>query len=219
MKKTFNLLQFNHKTFWIKKNVISLLYSIMFLIIAFFIQKFADNYVIKTWGTVVWDIFLNNIPVYDIDKFIVYSTLACTFLTIILLIFKPNHLLFTIKSLALFVIIRSFFISLTHLWIHPHQIIFDSDTIGFWLYNLLYNSNNDFFFSWHTWIPFLIALILQKEKFWRNIYFATSAIFWISVIIWHIHYSIDVFAAPLITYSIYSLAKNYFKKDFELMNK
>lgn len=219
MRKLIDLLHLNHKAFWTKENIISLVFSVLFLIIALSIQKFADNYVIKTGWTVVWDIFLNNIPSFDIDKFIIFSTLACTFLTVILLIFKPNHLLFTIKSLALFVIIRSFFISLTHLGIHPHQIIFDSNTFGFWLYNLLYNSNNDFFFSGHTWIPFLIALILQKDKFWRNIYFATSIVFWASVIIGHIHYSIDVFAAPLITFSIYSIAKVCFKKDFGLMNK
>lgn len=217
MRKLLNLLHLNHKTFWIKKNIISLLFSAIFLIIAIIIQKYADNYVVKTGWTVVWDIFLNNIPVYDIDKFIIFSTLTCTFLTLILLIYKPSHLIFTIKSLALFVIIRSFFISLTHLWIHPHQIVFDSNDIWFWLYNLLYNSNNDFFFSWHTGIPFLLALIFQNEKFWRNIFFLTSFIFWVSVIIGHIHYSIDVFAAPLITYSIYSISKYFFKKDFELI--
>jgi hypothetical protein len=48
MKKLINLLHLNHKTFWTKENIISLVFSILFLIIALSIQKFADNYVIKT---------------------------------------------------------------------------------------------------------------------------------------------------------------------------
>jgi len=218
VKKIIKWLHYNHKTFWVKDRIISLLVSIILLSIALFIQKIADNYVIKAWWTAVWDILLNNIPARDIDGFIILSTLTFSFTIIILLIFKPKYMLFTIKSLALFVIIRSFFISLTRLGIQPHQITFDSNAVGFWLYDLLYNSKNDFFFSWHTGLPFLIALVLYKEKFWRNICFGVSIIFATSVIIWHIHYSIDIFAAPFITYSIYSIAKVIFKKDYELID-
>lgn len=217
MKKIIKWLHSHHKIFWTKDKIISLIISIVLLVIALFIQKIADNYVLKTPWTAVWDVLLNNIPVLDIDGFIILSTLAFTFLIIILLIFKPKYMLFSIKSLALFIIVRSFFISLTHLGIQPHQINFDPNNIGFWLYDLLYNSKNDFFFSWHTDLPFLMALIFYNEKLWRHIYFTISIVFAASVIIGHIHYSIDVFAAPFITYSIYSIAKVIFKRDYELI--
>jgi hypothetical protein len=38
-------------------------------------------------------------------------------------------------------------------------------------------------------------------------------VFGLSVLIAHIHYSIDVFAAPFMAYSIFSLARYFFKKD------
>lgn len=217
MLKLLKLLNSNHRNFWNKDKILSLLFSIILLIIAIFIQKIADNYVIETWWTAVWDILLNNITARDIDGFIIISVLSFTFVILFLLLIKPKYTIFVIKSLSLFIIIRSFFISLTHLWIQPHQIIFDSNSLWFWLYDLLYNSKNDFFFSWHTGFPFLFALIFYKEKFWRITFFTISLIFWLSVIIWHIHYSIDVFAAPFITYSIYSISKKIFKKDYDLI--
>lgn len=217
MLKLIKSLHFHHKKFWTKDKIISLVISIVLLVIALFIQKIADNYVVETWGTAVWDILLNNINARDIDGFIILSVLTFNLVIIILLLFKPKYTIFVIKSLALFIVIRSFFISLTHLWIQPHQINFNSSSFWFWLYNLLYNSKNDFFFSWHTGFPFLFALIFYNEKLWRNIFFIVSIVFWLSVIIWHIHYSIDVFSAPFITYSIYSISKKIFKKDYELI--
>lgn len=216
MRKFIIWLHSHHKKFWIKERLLSLVSSIALLTVALLIQKAADNYVVKTWWTAVWDLLLNNIQSRDIDWFIILSTLTFTFAIVILNIFRPKYMLFTIKSLALFVIIRSFFISLTHLWIQPHQIKFDSKDLWFWMYDLLYNSKNDFFFSGHTWMPFLMALIFHKEKLWRNIFILTSIIFWTSVIVGHIHYSIDVFASPFITFTIYTISKVFFKKDYEL---
>lgn len=219
MKKIIKVLYLFHKNFWTKEIIFSLFIGIILLIIASFIQRIANNYVIITGWTIVWDILLSNIPSFDIDKFIIIGALCFTFMVILLLLLNPKYINFTIKSLALFIIIRSFFISLTHLWIQPHEIKFDSNTIGFWLYDILYNTKNDFFFSGHTGIPFLIALIFHKRKVLRNFFFLLTIISWTSVILGHIHYSIDVFSAPFITYSIYSISKSLFKKDYELIIK
>jgi len=210
-------LHLNHKNFWKRDNVISLLLGLILLIISLIFQKIANDYVMKTPWTYVWDILLNNVPTFNVDSFIILSTLLFTLVIIGLLLYKPKYILFTIKSLALFIIFRSFFISLTHLGIHPHQITFSPNSIWFWLYDILYNTKNDFFFSWHTGLPFLMWLIFYKKKIWRYMFFATSLIFAMTVIAWHIHYSIDVFAAPLITYSIYSISQRVFKKDYELI--
>jgi hypothetical protein len=219
MKTIIKSLYFQHKSFWKRRNIISLFISFPILVFAFIVQKIADNYVIETKWIEVWDIILSNIPVFDIYGFIIVSTLCFTFIITLIVISKPKYILFTVKSLALFIIIRSFFISLTHLWIQPHEITFDSDTIWFSIYDIIYNTKNDYFFSWHTWLPFLFALIFYNQKILRNICFIISFIFGTSVILWHIHYSIDVFSAPFMTYSIYSISKILFKKDYNLTQK
>ncbi len=206
-----------HKGFWNRERVISLVWTLVLFGIALTFQKFADNYVMSTGGTVVGDLLLSHIPTLDIDGIIIISTLLFTATTIILGIIKPQYILFMIKSLALFVMIRAFFITLTHLGINPDQLVFNQHSIGFYFYDLLYNTKNDFFFSGHTGIPFLMFLIFYRERFWRWIFLGTSFLFGSFVIVAHMHYSIDVFAAPFMTYSIFSIARYVFERDYSLL--
>jgi hypothetical protein len=208
-----------HKIFWSKNNFLLLLGSISFFIFALFLQHFAYNYIDNRANvTPVGDLLLDNLPTVDLDFFIIQGALLSTLITIILFLIKPKYLPFSVKALALFIIIRSFFISLTHLGANLHQLTLDTDSIGFGMYDFLYNAKNDFFFSGHVGAVFLFALIFWKEPFWRNLFFLISFIFAVSMIFAHMHYSIDIFAAPFITYSIFIIAKKLFKKDFDLIS-
>jgi len=190
----------------------------LLFVLALFIQHFAYNYIDnRVVGTAVQDLLLDNLAVLNLDIFIVQGALLLTFILIGLLVAKPQYVVFSIKALALFLIVRSFFISLTHLGANLHQITLDVDGTGFWLYDFLYNAKNDFFFSGHVGSSFLLGLIFWKESFWRNFFFVCSAILGMSMILAHMHYSIDVFAAPFITYGIFVIATKLFRKDFQLI--
>jgi hypothetical protein len=217
MKKFIDNLQSRHKNFWTKGRIISLLTSLLFLVTALFIQKFANDYVKIIKGIAVDDILLNHLPTVDIDSLIIQIVLILTFVIIWLLLVKPNYIIFTIKALAIFIVIRAFFISLTHLGINPQELAFDPNSFGFRLYDFLYNTRGDFFFSGHTGLPFLIALIFWQEKVWRFFFLAVALILGIFVLLAHMHYSIDVFAAPFITFSIFYIARYLFAKDFVLI--
>lgn len=207
-----------HKEFWNKARVLSLIQGLIFLSIAIVIQNVANEFVSKVEGVPVGDLILSNIPTINTDIFIVQGALVLTAFVVGLLILKPRYLLFTIKAFALFIIVRSFFISLTHLGVDPHQIVFNPDRIGFGLYELLFNAKGDYFFSGHTGVPFLMASIFWKEKKLRYFFLALSVVLGVSVLLGHVHYSIDVFAAPFMTYGIYTLCRTYLKKDFALIN-
>jgi membrane-associated phospholipid phosphatase len=77
---------------------------------------------------------------------------------------------------------------------------------------------NDFFFSGHTGMPFLIALIFWKEKWVRSISIAVSLLFGALVLLGHLHYSIDVFGAFFITYTIFHICQKFFRVDLKLFN-
>lgn len=62
----------------------------------------------------------------------------------------------------------------------------------------------DLFFSGHTATLFFLFLI-TKEKLIGNFFFAASIAIGVLVLMQHVHYSIDVFAAPFFTYGAYKL--------------
>ena len=74
----------------------------------------------------------------------------------------------------------------------------------------------DMFFSAHTGLPFLAALLFWQNKIWRYVFLISSLIFGATVLLGHLHYSIDVFSAFFITYGIYHLAIKFFPKDYKL---
>jgi prolipoprotein diacylglyceryltransferase len=49
----------------------------------------------------------------------------------------------------------------------------------------------------------------------RTLFLAASVVFGVIVLLSHLHYSIDVFSAFFITYSIYHIAIKLFRKDYE----
>lgn len=207
-----------HKNFWTRTKFYAFLNSVLFFAVAILVKGYSDNYVDSSKSTSVGDLILDNIPTLNVDEIVIQATLIFIVISLILFIFRPKYLAFTLKTLALFIIIRGFFITLTHLGVNFHQVVMDTDTIGYNIYNFLFSSKSDFFFSGHTGIPFLFALIFYKEKKLRYFLFFCSAFFGIIMLLGHLHYSIDVFAAPFMTYAVYKIAEKLFYKDLKLID-
>ena len=203
------------EVFFVKKNILSLIWGVFLFVVAIGIQTLADKYVGLVQTRAVPDLILDHIPSLSIGELIIQAVLWFSVLTIIVVIIRPKHLSFILKTFFLFFVVRAILISLTHLGASPQQLVFNPNAFGYGIYNIFYNSNNDFIFSAHTGIPFLFGLIFLEEKRFRNFFIVTSILFGASVLIAHIHYSIDVFAAPFITYAIFRQSKKWFKKDYE----
>jgi hypothetical protein len=69
---------------------------------------------------------------------------------------------------------------------------------------------NDLFFSGHTGFPFLAALIFWENRFMRYFMISMSIAQSCTVLLMHVHYSIDVLSAFFITYTIYKVSDNIF---------
>ena len=206
----------NHKNFWSNK---SLLYSsaigMLFFIASIFLNRVATTFATERMGNSVTDLILSNTPVFNVDFIVNELALAYFIFITIIVILDPKTAPFVLKSAALFIIIRSIFITFTHLGPFPERSYIDQ-TEFFGPFNL----GGDFFFSGHTGMPFLAALIFWKEdKFVRYISLVASVLFGISVLLGHLHYSIDVFAAFFITYTIYKISEKFFANDFVVFKK
>ncbi|UVK57536.1 sphingomyelin synthase family protein (plasmid) [Mesorhizobium sp. AR02] len=76
----------------------------------------------------------------------------------------------------------------------------------------------DLFFSGHTGAPFLLALMFWKDSRLRFAFLAAAVLFGAAVLLGHLHYSIDVFAAFFISYGVHDLARFLFRRDWEFFD-
>jgi membrane-associated phospholipid phosphatase len=187
----------------------------LFFIASIFLNRVATTFATERIGNSVTDLILSNTPVFNVDFIVNEVALTYFIFMTIVVILNPKTAPFVLKSAALFIIIRSIFITFTHLGPFPERSYIDKTEL-FGPFNL----GGDFFFSGHTGLPFLAALIFWKEnKFVRYVSLAASILFGVSVLLGHLHYSIDVFAAFFITYTIYKISEKFFAKDLAAFNK
>ena len=193
-----------------KRYVMSAVGAIGLLGISLFINYYAGVFATARVSNPVTDLILDNIPVFDLDWMFVYGALAFWVFVAFLCIRRPHILPFTLKSIALFTIIRSIFITLTHIAPFPTHVEIASDLLR------KFTFGGDLFFSGHTGLPFLMALIFWETPMLRYLFLVFSMIFGAVVLMTHLHYSIDVLAAFFITYTIFHIAEFLFQSDRKL---
>lgn len=192
-----------------KSFVFSFIASLLFLAVGIVVTYFAIVYATDRASNSVTDVILSNTRVFDVDGIFIWGPVIFWAIIGFYLISKPNKFPFTLKSIALFTIIRAAFISMTHIGPFPTtavQVNLNS-VIG------VFTSGSDLFFSSHTGLPFLMAMVFWNDKFLRYFSLIASLLFGTIVLLGHLHYSIDVFSAFFITYAIFAMAENLFKKD------
>jgi hypothetical protein len=199
------------KSFEQEKFIRNFLFSIVLLIGSLIVNYFASAYATRSVSNPVSDIILSNIRVFNVDIMFVYGPFLLWICVAIFLFINPSKMPFTIKSITLFILIRAVFISLTHIGPFPINIFpgSESDIIKY------FTLGGDLFFSAHTGLPFLLALIFWKSWWPRVLFIATSIFFGIIVLLGHYHYSIDVLAAFFITHSIYRMSLYLFSRDYD----
>jgi hypothetical protein len=194
----------------------SVIWAIVLLSFSFWFSYLANDYANKTANNQVTDLILSNTPVFNVNLIVVYGPILLMLFLIGLLAIRPQTIPFTLKSMALFVAVRAVFMSLTHIAQFYPQALLDSGPF----INLLGAGNQGgLFFSGHTGLPFLLAIIFWDNKKIRLIFLGASILFGVSLLLGHLHYSIDILGAFFITYSISTMSKRLFAKDFVIFHK
>lgn len=186
-------------------NRYSLALSAIFLVVANIINMFAGSYTAEVGTTVVPDLILEHLPVIDLSILYGYGFFAITLMLLLYpLFFRVDKLHVAISQFSLLLMLRSFFILLTHLKTPLEAVAVTAPYIF-----LLLDSENALFFSGHTAVSFLGFLLFNKGKIgW--FFFISTIVMAMTVLLMHEHYSIDVFAAFFITYCSYKLGKDLF---------
>lgn len=186
----------------------SLLLSICLLLASFVINYYSGIYATEEVSNPVTDILLSNIPVFDVDDAFVYGGILMAITILLLCLRYPRRMPFVAKTIAVFYVVRSISVSLTHIAPFPGHVTVE--VVGLMRF---FNFDGQLFFSGHTGLPFLIALIFWHNRRLRYLFLAFSLSFATIVLLGHLHYSIDVFAAFFITYGIFRLSEVFFRHD------
>ena len=203
--------------FWTPERKHSLYLGLLLICLALIIQISAGHYSSRQalGSGYESDLFLDNLPVVNFGFLIVGGAILFWIFSCCLLLIRPKYLLFGVKAIALFIIFRAFFINLTHEGIYPTGILPSSLNTGYGFYRLLTFQGN-LFFSGHTGFPFLMALIFWENDLLRRFFIVMAIVFGAAVLLAHVHYSIDVFAAPFIVYGIFAITAKLFPADYKL---
>ncbi|MDD5133197.1 MAG: phosphatase PAP2-related protein [Candidatus Nanoarchaeia archaeon] len=184
-----------------------ILISLVFLLISTVLDYAAGIYVSEIPGVVAPDLILDNIPTVDLDFIFTYGMIFMILVLFIYpLLFRVKDLHKVISQFSLLIMVRSAFTCFTHLKVPSDALTFNTPYIISFL-----TFQNDLFFSGHTAIAFLGFLLFKGEKI-RYFFLITSIIMGITVLLMHVHYSIDVFSAFFITYGTFKIGKWIFNK-------
>jgi len=167
---------------------------------SFIINNQVSTYVDHVQGQAVGDLILDNIPIYDLNFIFFWAVLIFWIGNIIYRLIFPKEFPFILVSLSLFVLIRCFFIALTHIG-PPETLLVVPEELSY------YSFNADMFFSGHVGAPFFYALLTSvKSVKWIAIIYSIIMVF--IVLMSHGHYSIDIFASFFIAHSLSVLMLN-----------
>lgn len=171
---------------------------------------FFFNYIENRNGIVLDDFIIKAIPAYDVSvpTFIIIWSMFLLFLY--RAIYDPKLLLLFLWGFIILSISRIISIYLVPLNA-PHQLIALRDPIT----NIFYGKKHafitkDLFYSGHTSTQFLIFLCVKKRTD-KILALISTVLVAILVLVQHVHYSIDVIAAPLLTYLVYLSSKQIIK--------
>lgn len=195
---------------WVETLISIAAFAVCYLVIFPYSINFANTHA----GGSVPDLILSNVPVFNVVDFFVYGMFALVTFILALCVLDPKGVPFILNCLSIFVLIRSVFVTLTHLGPFPTHALSD---FGPTITNAFFGA--DFFFSGHTGAPFLMALIFWDNLTLRYIFITWSIFFGVIVLLGHLHYSIDVLSAYFITYTIYRICLWLFPQDYKLFEK
>jgi hypothetical protein len=197
---------------------VSFFSGFVLLFVSLVVQFLASGYATRSVSGSVTDVILSNTRVYDVDGIFIYGTVIFFLFVVFVCLTHPKSFPFVLKSVAVFTLIRSVFISLTHINIYPLHAAISSVFFQGTIFRGIFTGDG-LFFSGHTGLPFLLALIFWNHKRLRFIFICSSVSFALIVLLGHLHYSIDVLSAFFITYSIFHINKFIFKEDWQLFSQ
>ncbi|MCF2443745.1 hypothetical protein L0657_07240 [Dyadobacter sp. CY345] len=183
---------------WEKKSYKTTMFSgvITLSIISFFLHPFFQAIELRE-GFLINDILLAILPAKDCSEAIFILIWSCVALATIRFLNNPMLFIVFLWSYALLCLTRIITIALVPLNA-PAGLIPLRDPLSNYFYGQVFITK-DLFYSGHTATLFLIYLCLEKKRD-RLLVLLATAVVGLLLLVQHVHYSMDVLAAPFFAY-------------------
>lgn len=168
------------------------------------------SYIQKRQGIVLNDWVLAHLPAYDVSLVIFTIIWGMATLIFIRALYNPVIYINYVWTLIFINIARMLTITFIALD-PPNGLIHLTDPLTgvFYGHNVI---TRDLFFSGHTSTLVLIFLCLEKRTD-KTLGFISIIVVMVLLLVQHIHYTIDVIAAPPIVYMIFVMVRKLLKLD------
>jgi len=176
--------------------------TVLFLAVILFVFPNFLAFVEGRHGVVLADPVLELINPIDLT----WLTFGLIYISLIVAIFsfaaKPDILLLALQSYSLLVIFRIMVMYSAPLDAPGRMILLNDPFVQFFGSGEVLTK--DLFFSGHTATLFLLFLVSDKKHL-KIIFLICTVLVGIAVLLQHVHYTIDVLAAPFFAYSSYKI--------------
>jgi membrane-associated phospholipid phosphatase len=181
-----------------------LLFSVIILAVVLHFYSGFLNYVEVREGFSFKDPVLGLIKPVDLTWLIFISIYLSLIAGIVILVRNPLQLTLTIQVYIVLILVRIIAMYSVPFNPPPDMIPLNDPFVQFFGTGKLLTK--DLFFSGHTATLFLLYLVMEKKAY-RRIFLMLTLVVAVSVIIQHVHYFIDVFAAPFFTFACYKMVR------------
>lgn len=186
------------------RNRVELTVTILFLIISLVSLANFLNFVEERSGVILPDPVLDLFNPVDLT----WLTFGLIYFSILFAVYslinKPVQLVFAFQLYTIMVIIRMTAMYLLPLE-PPEKMIVLSDPVVEY-FGTGRALTKDLFFSGHTATLFILYLVTENKPI-KHVFLVCMAIVALLVLLQHVHYTIDIFAAIFFTYSAFAFLK------------
>jgi hypothetical protein len=191
----------NWKEFY-KNRKTEIILTVVFLIIILIIFSNFLQFVESREGVSLPDpilILFNPIDLTWLTFGLIYASLI---IAIINFVKEPDKLLLAVQSYSLMIVFRLIAMYLTPFDAPEKLLLLDDPFVQFFGSGQILTK--DLFFSGHTATLFLLYLIAEVKSL-RIFFLCSTLLVGAAVILQHVHYTVDVLAAPFFAYTSYKI--------------
>lgn len=186
--------------------LLSFLQALSLAAFALTVNYYAVRYATELAGPAVPDIVFRTFPRMEFMWLDSYGALYLEYAILAFAFLRTRSLVFFLKTMAVLILVRDIFVNMTNLGIPEGTV----PTTSF------FTQGGDLFFSGHTALPIMAALVFWHVPKMRYLLLGIAVLLGVEVLLGRQHYSIDVFAAPFIVYGVYEICRRVFRADYEL---